>query len=131
MGSYHLSSNPSVLAALRAELDEAGIKSTRDCEWSKLQRLPYLNGVVHESIRLAHGVSTRSPRLSPDADLRYGDWLIPENTPVSMTAIDILMNEELFPAPREFRPDRWAQDPGLERFFVAFGKGSRQCLGIK
>jgi cytochrome P450 len=131
VGAFHLSSNPTILAALRAELDSAGINSIADCDWNKLQKLPYLNGVVHESIRLAHGISTRSPRLCPDAELRYGDWVIPKNTPVSMTAYDVLVNETIFPEPRKFRPERWIENPGLERFFVPFAKGSRQCLGIK
>jgi cytochrome P450 len=131
VGSYHISANPAVLRALRAELDAAGVRSAADCDWNSLQKLPYLNGVVHESIRLAHGVSTRSPRLNPDSELRYSSWVIPKNTPVSMTAYDMLMNETLFPEPRTFRPERWIEDPGLEKFFVPFAKGSRQCLGIK
>jgi cytochrome P450 len=131
VGSYHISSNPSILNALRAELDGASIKSVADCDWNKLQKLPYLHGVIHESIRLAHGISTRSPRLNPDTDLRYDDWVIPMNTPVSMTAFDILMNESIFPEPKKFLPERWIDNPGLERFFVPFAKGSRQCLGIK
>jgi cytochrome P450 len=69
--------------------------------------------------------------LNPDAELTYGDWVIPKNTPVSMTAYDVLMNEKVFPEPRTFRPERWIEDTGLERFFVPFAKGSRQCLGIK
>jgi cytochrome P450 len=129
--SYHLSCNPSVLSALRTELDEAGVKSAADCDWNKLQKLPYLYGVVHESIRLAHGISTRSPRLNPDSDLQYGDWVIPRNTPVSMTAVDVLMNENIFVEPRQFRPERWIDNPDLEKYFVPFAKGSRQCLGIK
>jgi cytochrome P450 len=131
VGAYHLSANPTALRALRAELDAAGIRCAADCDWNSLRTLPYLKGVVHESIRLAGGVTTRSPRLSPDAELRYGDWVIPKNTPVSMTGYAVLMNESIFPQPRVFRPERWIEDPGLERFFVPFAKGSRQCLGIK
>ena len=123
VGSYHLSSNPAILRALRAELDAVGIRSAADCDWNSLQKLPYLNGVVHESIRLAHGISTRSPRLSPDSELRYGAWLIPKNTPVSMTAFDVLMNERVFPEPKTFRPARWIEDPGLERFSCRLPRG--------
>ena len=82
-------------------------------------------------MRLAHGVVTRDPRLAPDTELQYGDWTIPRNTPVSMTTYDILMNEEIFPDPRKFIPERWIGHPELERYFVPFGKGTRQCLGIK
>jgi len=99
-------------------------------DWFKLESLPYLHGVVHEAIRLAHGVTTRSPRLAPDTELHYGDWVIPKNTPVSMSNIDVLTNEEIFPEPKVFKPERWIGKPELDRYFVPFTKGSRQCLGL-
>jgi len=80
---------------------------------------------------LAHGVTTRSPRLAPDQEIQYKEWVIPADTPVSMTAVDILMDPRCFPEPRAFKPERWIEDPGLDKYFVPFGKGSRQCLGIK
>jgi cytochrome P450 len=113
------------------ELDEAGMRLSNTLEWHKLEALPFLNGCVHEAIRLAHGVSTRSPRLAPDTELRYGDWVIPKNTPVSMTNVHVLMNEKIFPQPQQFRPERWSEDAELEKYFVPFTKGSRQCLGLK
>ena len=48
-----------------------------------------------------------------------------------MTTYHILMNEEIFPNPKAFVPERWIGHPELEKYFVPFGKGSRQCLGIK
>lgn len=100
-------------------------------DWHKLEALPYLNGCVHEAIRLGHGVTTRSPRLAPDTELQYGNWVIPKNTPVSMTNVDVLMNENIYPEPRKFKPERWIENPELDKFFVPFTKGSRQCLGLK
>jgi cytochrome P450 len=131
VGSYHLIANPEMLSNLRHELRDSGISADSDVDWRQLEVLPYLNACVHESIRLAHGISTRSPRLAPDTELRYGDYTIPKNTPVSMTNVDILMNEDIFPNPREFRPDRWIGQLELEKYFVPFTKGSRQCLGLK
>jgi cytochrome P450 len=100
-------------------------------DWHRLEKLPYLNACVHESIRLSHGIVTRDPRLAPDTEIEYRGWVIPKNTPVSMTTVDILMNEDIFKDPKVFRPERWLENPELERYFVPFGKGSRQCLGIK
>ena len=133
VGSYHLIANPPIVAKLREELKASNIDVTSadKLEWHKLESLPYLNGVVREAIRLAHGITTRSPRLAPDQELQYGDYVIAKNTPVSMTTVDILMNEKIFPNPREFRPERWIGHPELERYFVPFGKGGRQCMGLK
>ena len=127
VASYHLSADPSKVARLRTEL--ASVEQPYD--WRRLEKLPFLNGVVHEAMRLAHGIVTRDPRLAPDTELQYGDWTIPRNTPVSMTTYDILMNESVFPNPKEFIPQRWIGQPELDKYFVPFGKGTRQCMGIK
>jgi cytochrome P450 len=131
VGSFHIINDPTINQKLRDELKTAQSTSAAPLDWHKLEQLPYLNGCVHEAMRLAHGVVTRSPLLAPDTELKYGPWTIPRNTPVSMTSVDILMNEKLFPNPRAFVPERWINEPDLDRYFVPFGKGSRQCLGIK
>ena len=132
VGSYHLIANPEIVSKLRNELKNAGVgDKSESFDWHKLEALPYLNGCVHESIRLAHGITTRSPRLAPDEELRYGDYVIAKNTPVSMTTVDILMNEKIYPDPKKFDPERWIDHPELRRYFVPFGKGSRGCMGVK
>ena len=132
VGSFHLARNPEMATRLREELRRAGGVSAMD--WRALERLPFLKGCVRESIRLSHGIVTRDPRIVPpeeEEELRYREWRIPAGTPVSMTTVDVLMNGEIFPEPERFMPERWINEPGLERYFVPFGKGSRQCLGIK
>ena len=51
-------------------------------------------------------------------------------TPVSMTSTLIHQNPMIFPSPHEFRPERWLENPRLDRYLVSFSKGSRQCLGM-
>ncbi|KAK3900297.1 Trichodiene oxygenase [Staphylotrichum tortipilum] len=126
VASFHLSAQPALAAQLRAAL--AGVPKPYD--WRALEKIPFLHGVVHEAMRLAHGVVTRDPRLAPEEELQYGEWTIPRDTPVSMTTYDVLMSEKVFPNAKEFRPERWIGRPELERYFVPFGKGSRQCMGI-
>ncbi|CZS92511.1 hypothetical protein WAI453_006722 [Rhynchosporium graminicola] len=130
VASFYISKDLRILQRLRKELAAAGSTSSRPLDWHKLENLPYLRGCVHEGIRLAHGITTRDPRLAPDTVIKYGKWVIPKNTPVSMTNVDILMNESIFSNASEFVPERWIGNPGLDRYFVPFGKGSRACAGI-
>ena len=130
VASFHIINNSNVSQRLRTELETIVSTSSSTFDWHKLEQLPYLNGCVHEAVRLAHGVSTRSPRLAP-LELKYADWVIPANTPISMTNVDILMDESIFPNAKDFVPERWIDRPDLDRFFVPFGKGSRACAGIK
>ena len=50
-----------------------------------------------------------------------------------MSAWMMHRNEDIFPDPDKFNPERWL-DPSaartLERNLVAFGKGSRMCVGM-
>ena len=128
VATFYLSLKPSIAAKLRKEIEAAGGPGL---DWHRLERLPYLNGVVHESIRMSGGIVTRDPRLAPDEELHYGKWTIPRNTPVSMTTVDVLMNDKIFADSASFAPERWIENPELEKYFVPFGKGTRQCLGIK
>jgi cytochrome P450 len=130
VASFHIINDPNVSQRLRAELETVVSTPSSTFDWHKLEQLPYLNGCVHEAVRLAHRISTRSPRLA-SSELKYGNWVIPANTPISMTNVDALMNESIFPNPENFVPERWIDRPDLDGFFVPFGKGSRACPGIK
>lgn len=87
------------------------------------------------------GVSHRSARVAPEEDLVYKsrdgntEWVINRGTPIGMTSMINHWNEELFPKPDEYIPERWLVDgqPNhkLQKFLIAFGKGSRSCIGEK
>jgi cytochrome P450 len=53
---------------------------------------------------------------------------------VSMSSWMMHRNSSIFPNPDVFEPERWL-DPNaakrLEKYLVAFSKGSRQCVGIQ
>lgn len=135
--SYHLISNPPILQKLRAELEKAIPDPATTVDSLYLEKLPYLSACIQEGIRLSYGVSSRNPRISPDRPTRYKDWVIPAGTPVSMTIVDVHQDEHIFKNSRSFIPERWLGSPkteageSLNRYFVAFGKGARSCLGIK
>lgn len=56
-------------------------------------------------------------------------------TPISQTPYFTLVNPKVFPEPDKFDPYRWikAAEEGyrLDKYLVAFSKGSRICLGMK
>ena len=57
-------------------------------------------------------------------------------TPISSTPYITLMSPIVFPHPEEFLPERWLLENGeynrgLEKYMVGWGKGPRQCIGIR
>lgn len=94
-----------------------------------------------EGLRLSYGVASRTARVPTDEDLLYrGEWqkkpvqhLLPRGYAIGMSAAVTHHDERLFPASREFRPERWldVDRRGPDRGMLVFSKGSRACLGMK
>lgn len=136
---YYILSDPEIHSNLRTELRRV-IPDTSVVgafEYQRLEKLPYLSACVREAVRLSLGVAARNPRLLNEP-LVYQDWTIPPHTPVSMTIRDVHFDETIWKDAREFKPERWLGDApkalngsSLDKYFVAFGKGPRTCLGIK
>jgi cytochrome P450 len=136
IASFHIINTPSILSRLREELLPVLPFPTSEPDWQKLEKLPYLTACIQEAVRLSYGISHRNPRVSRTA-LEYKTWVIPAGTPVSMTVADVHHDEELFPDSYSYVPERWLDNPrtrdgsSLSRYFVAFGKDARSCLGVK
>jgi cytochrome P450 len=132
LATYHVLANPSIKRCLKQELDSAWPNVEEIPAWADLEKVPLLNAVVKEALRLGTGVLTRLPRINHKRPIQYEGWSIPPGTPVSMSQPLIHYNPDIFPRPLEFDPDRWlrAEDSKkLDRFLVPFSKGSRGCIG--
>ena len=132
--TYHLLANPEMLVKLKTELEQALPDPYALPASAQVEGLPYLNAVIQEGLRLHPGSAIRLQRVSPNSDLVYTDrtntsWTIPAGTPVSMTPTLIHSLAEYFPNPYEFRPDRWLENPRLDKYLLSFAKGTRICLG--
>ncbi|KAL2821435.1 cytochrome P450 [Aspergillus cavernicola] len=132
--TYHMARNQSIWRRLREELKQAMPTPTHIARVSDLECLPYLTAVINESLRMSNAAIARFPKCAPYETLRYKSIAIPPNTPMSLSSYVIHRNADIFPEPDRFNPDRWmSKNNGereyLTRYLVAFGKGSRSCLG--
>jgi cytochrome P450 len=135
--TYHLMNSSAILKRLRAELATVPIpQGDTVAPWTALEQLPYATAVVKEGLRLAGGMLSRLPRIY-DKPIHYKQWTIPAGTPVAMTPHLVLIDEDIFPEPRKFDPERWLDQmhegkttSRFDKYMVAFGKGSRNCIGI-
>ncbi|KAL3471771.1 cytochrome P450 [Aspergillus californicus] len=134
VGAWHIYSREDVRQKLREELKTVMPSPESSPSWNQLERLPYLSGVVNESLRLSTGIANRSARVAPTEALVYNGITIPPGTVMSQIHYFILMNPEVFPHPEEFDPERWSRAAAkgfrLDRYLVNFSKGSRICVGL-
>ena len=108
VGAAHLLLNQDCLSRLRQELLTLMPEPTSQPACSQLEQLPYFTACIRESLRLAGGASTRFARMSPrDNPIEYAGWVFPPGTPVSMTLLHLLSDENIFPEPEKFDPMRW------------------------
>ncbi|KAK4496736.1 hypothetical protein PRZ48_012719 [Zasmidium cellare] len=129
--TFHVLNNPRILKRLQQELEEAMPDPDVMVPLATLEKLEYLNAVVAEGHRLSHGVVHRLQRISPYTPIHYGDWAIPAGWPVGMSPLYVHVNEEIFPSPHEFNPERFLGEDGQRRkkYVVSFSRVTRRCLG--
>ncbi|KAK7906506.1 cytochrome P450 [Apiospora marii] len=97
---------------------------------AQVRDLPYLAMVIEETLRLYPAVPSALPRVVPrDAPELCGRRL-PAGATVTTSAYCLHRDPDAFPEPERFWPERW-QNPTkrMRDVFMAFGGGSRVCLG--
>jgi cytochrome P450 len=72
-----------------------------DFSISDVQKLPYVQMVVSESLRLYGAVSSSLPRVPPVGGSKIGNYFVPEGTVVTTQAFTIHRNSEVFKDPLE------------------------------
>lgn len=129
--TFHVLNDSKIKANLKTELLKAIPNEQTMPQWQALEPLPYLSAIIKEGLRMSYGVVSRMPRVSPTEALRYKEWVIPSNTPVSMNNMDMHDNPSVFTNPSTFSPERWLQSNSgeLQKYLVPFCRGTRACVG--
>lgn len=126
---YLLATNPQALAAVHAELDRT--LGGRLPGADDLPQLPYTRRAVQEAMRLYPPAHTFGRGVLREYSL--GPYTIPAGRSMLFICPFLLHRDErYFPAPLEYRPERWTPEfeASLPRFaYVPFGGGPRVCIG--
>lgn len=97
-------------------------------------KLPYVNAVIKETLRLFAPLPGSEPR-SLSTSTTIDGYAISPRTVVSMSPYILHRNPEVFPDPSKFNPGRWLdklQDQSeMKKLFWAFSSGGRMCIGVQ
>lgn len=128
IAAYYLLANSHILARVRDELRQV----PEDPTITQLTNLPYLGAVIAEAHRLSFGVVKRQSRTASHETLTYEQYTFPPGTWLSTLSYCTHTNENIFPDPWKFDPERWLGPEGAERkrYQQVFGKGHRKCVGM-
>jgi len=125
---YLLGENPAAEARLHEELRST--LAGRPADVSDLEKLPYLNAVIHESLRL-YPPAYMMARMSVEP-VQLGGYEIPPRTTLLASQWVMHRHPRFFEQPDRFMPERWLD--GLEHrlppgAYFPFGDGPRRCIG--
>lgn len=119
---HHL---PEVRAKLMKELDEVDWENP---DPMAITRLPYLTAVCYETLRIYPVAMLTFPRVAQQPVTLMGYDLEPGT--IVLGCIYLLhQREDLYPEPKQFKPDRFLEKKFSNCEFLAFGGGVRRCIG--
>jgi len=119
--SQHPAITNNLVAELRGELH--GEAPTTE----QLSRLPLLDAVVKESLRILPPVPLHPRFISEPCEL--GGYHLPAYSEIFLSIYNLHHDPDLFPDPETFLPSRWATIKPSTFEYNPFGAGPRMCIG--
>ncbi|MBE9167836.1 cytochrome P450 [Pleurocapsales cyanobacterium LEGE 06147] len=115
---------PEVRDKLLGELETLG----EEKNWHQIARLPYLEAVVAETLRIYPiVVGTFARRLKSPMELM--GYKFETGTAFAASIYLTHQREDLYPSPKQFRPERFWERQYSPYEYLPFGGGNRRCLG--
>jgi cytochrome P450 len=122
---YWIHHIPEVREKLLQELEGLG----EDPDPNAIFRSPYLNAVCCETLRLYPVVMLALNRVTK-VPLDIMGYHLQPGTLVVPCIYLTHQREELYPDPKQFRPDRFLEQQFAPYEYLPFGGGNRRCIGM-
>ena len=127
---HFLARHPEVQAKARQEAFEV-LNGKKDPDADDLEKVPYINAVISECLRLRPPVYNLISREAA-VDTELDGVAVPKGTGISLHIGAINRHPEVWENPSEFDPERFLQDKQPRIFnYLPFSAGPRRCLGDK
>lgn len=124
--------SPEALSKARSELEKQ-IGKGNPMEESDIARLPYLQAVVKETLRLHPAVPLLIPRKA-SVDVQISGFIVPKGAQVLVNAWAIGRDASTWENPYSFKPERFlgldVDVKGRNFELIPFGAGRRICPGL-
>ncbi|MCW5317900.1 cytochrome P450 [Nostoc sp. KVJ3] len=122
---YWIHHQPQVREKLLQELDNLGEKPDANA----IFRLPYLNAVCSETLRLYPVAMSALNRLVK-SPLQIGGYNFETGTILIPSIYLTHHREDLYPESKQFKPERFLERQFSPYEYLPFGGGNRRCIGM-
>lgn len=133
---YNLAINPEIQDRLHSELEEAleGVEEHSSEYFDIVNgKVPYLEAVIKETLRLAPPVVRLQRRVGVD-NYKLDGVPLPKDMTVEVAAYAIHHNPKYYPEPEKYNPDRFMPENKhllVPYTYLPFGQGPRNCVGMR
>jgi len=126
---FELTLNPECQRRLQEELAEANIE-----DYSVLQSLPYLDAVIHETLRMHPVLPGLIKICTKEYKVPGTNVVIKPGDVITINAIGIAYDPKYFSNPERFDPENFMKERKAERdplTFMGFNQGPRSCIAMR
>jgi len=116
---------PEVRKKLLQELNSIDVEN---CDPAEISKLPYLNAVCCETLRIYPIVLFTFPRLV-QAPMQLMGYNIPKGMVLSPCIYLVHHRPDIYPEPKRFKPERFLERQFSPYEYLPFGGGNRRCIG--
>lgn len=124
---------PEIMKKVQLELGEV-IGKGKQVEESNIPKLPYLQFVVKETLRMHPPTPFLIPRKVVEQDVELCDYIIPKDSSILVNVWAIGRDPTFWKDPLVFRPERFqnleVDVRGRDFELIPFGAGRRICPGL-
>nr|QLL22071.1 cytochrome P450 [Tribolium confusum] len=128
---YELCLHPHIQQKLRAEISSC-IKEHGGITYEAIQDMKYLQMCVSETLRKYPVLPFLDRTCKQDYKIPNSDVVIEKGTPVFIPMFGLHYDEEFYPNPEKFDPERFSEEniKNITPFsYIPFGEGPRNCIG--
>ncbi|MDY6938563.1 MAG: cytochrome P450 [Cyanobacteriota bacterium] len=122
---YWIHKLPDVKEKLLAELETLGENS----DPLEIFKLPYLTAVCQETLRIYPVIFVTSSRVTKSA-CKLMDFQFKAGTTLTPCIYLTHHREDLYPNPKQFKPERFLERQYSPYEYLPFGGGNRRCIGM-
>jgi cytochrome P450 len=117
---------PEVREKLLQELNSIDVEN---CDPAEITKLPYLNAVCCETLRIYPILFFTFPRLL-QAPMQLMGYDIPKGMILSPCIYLVHHRPDIYPEPKRFKPERFLERQFSPYEYLPFGGGNRRCIGM-
>ncbi|XP_044261647.1 probable cytochrome P450 6a23 [Tribolium madens] len=131
---YELSRRQDLQEKLRDEINTVLGKYDGHVTYEAIQEMKYMDQVINEALRMYPPVPILSRKCVKDYKIPDQDVIIDKDTTIFIPILGIHYDEEYYPEPEIFDPERFSEENKNSRHSYAhipFGEGPRICIGMR